>query len=121
MKNLRGLSITLALGLTTTALAQGTDPYGTMLISENHDTITVNGSVLENSKVIEDNGTKMIPLRAICEALGFEVTWNNEARRIEIIKMPAYITLTPDEDGYTFAKTAPIQLGKAPFLRDDRT
>ena len=121
MKNLRGLSIAISLGLATTAMAQGTDPYGTMLISENYNTITVNGSVLEDSKVIEDNGTKMIPLRAICEALGFEVTWNNEARRIELIKLPAYITLTPDSDGYTFAKTAPIQLGKAPILKDDRT
>ena len=121
MKNLKGLSLVLALGMASTALAQNTDPYGTMLISENHDTITVNGSVLEGSKVIEDNGTKMIPLRAICEALGFEVTWNNEARRIELIKMPAYITLTPDADGYTFAKTAPIQLGKAPILKDNRT
>ena len=121
MKKLRGLSILLALGLTTTALAQGTDPYGTMLISENYDTITVNGSVLEGSKVIEDDGTKMIPLRAICEALGFEVIWNDEARRIELVKLPAYITLTPDQDGYTFARTAPIQLGKAPILKDDRT
>ena len=121
MKKLRGLTMVLALGLATTALAQGTDPYGTMLISENYDTITVNGSVLEGSKVIEDNGTKMIPLRAICEALGFEVTWNDEARRIELIKMPSYITLTPDQDGYTFAKTAPIQLGKAPILKENRT
>jgi len=122
MKNLRGLTMVMALGMAATALANGgADPYGTMLISENYDTITVNGTVLEDAKVIEDDGVKMIPLRAICENLGFEVTWNDEARRIELIKMPSYITLTPDEDGYTFAKTAPMQLGKAPVIVEDRT
>lgn len=133
MRKLRGLTMVMALGMAVsgTAMAEGENvgvsggdpknPYGTMLISENYDVITVNGVVLEGAKIIEDEGTKMIPLRAICEALDFEVTWNDEARRIELIKMPAYITLTPDEDGYTFAKTAPMKLGKAPIMRENRT
>lgn len=126
MKKMRGLALVLALGVaaSVTAMAQNRpteDPYATMLISENHDVITVNGVALEGAKILEDEGIKMLPLRAICEALDFEVVWNGEARRIELVKLPVYITLTPDEDGYTFARTAPMLLGKAPLLKEGTT
>lgn len=109
----------MALGVATTALANGAEKQ--FAAPENNNAIIVNGNVLSGAKAVVHNGTKMIPLRAICEELGFEVTWNNDSRKIELKNIPAYITLTPDADGYTFAKTAPMQLGKAPVIIEDRT
>ena len=63
----------------------------------------------------------MIPLRMVAEALGYKVTWNEEAERVELERLPHWITLKPGEDAYTFAKTAPMPLGKAPELVNDTT
>ncbi len=92
-----------------------------MLISENPDSqIYVNETLIDKTtKTVGD--TQFLPLRAICEALGFEVQWIEESRTIEIVKLPVYITCSPDRDGYTFAKTAPMLLGSAPTLIDDLT
>ena len=83
--------------------------------------IYINNTALENVKIQKSNDTVMLPLRSICESLGFEVNWIDESRTIELVKMPIYITCSPDQDGYTFAKTAPQLLGSAPQLIDDVT
>lgn len=63
-------------------------------------------------------GTVMVPLRAIAEALGYEVTWNNESRSITLGED---ISLTIDEDNYISKENAPIQLGTAPELTEEKT
>ncbi len=83
-------------------------------------TLFVNGNDTGAKLYVEEN-TVMLPLRALCEHLGFEVIWQEEAKRIELVKMPIYITCTPFEDGYTFSRTAPMMLGTAPKLINDRT
>ena len=92
-----------------------------MLISENPESqIYVNDVLLDKTtKTVGE--TQFLPLRAICEALGFTVEWIDESRTIEIVNLPMYITCSPDYDGYTFAKTAPMLLGSAPTLIDDVT
>jgi len=84
------------------------------------NTLFVNGNDTGAKLYTEDN-TVMLPLRALCEHLGFEVIWQEEAKKIELVKMPIYITCTPFEDGYTFSRTAPLMLGTAPKLINDRT
>lgn len=108
MKKLIGITMAAALAFSTavTASADGN--------------ITVNGKNIDKT-YIENGGVKMIPLRAVCESLGFTVDWDGEARKIEISKLPMYITCSPDKDGYTFAKTAPQLLGTAPVLQDGTT
>lgn len=108
MKKLIGITMAAALAFSTavTASADGN--------------ITVNGKNIDKT-YIENGGVKMIPLRAVCESLGFTVDWDGEARKIEISKLPMYITCSPDKDGYTFAKTAPQLLGTAPVLKDGTT
>lgn len=86
----------------------------------------VNGKAIENAQALElknDNGenTLFVPVRAICENLGFTVEWNDEARRVELTNLPSYITFYADKDGYTFAKTAAMPLGAKPQIVDDRT
>ena len=108
MKKLIGITMAAALAFSAavTARADGN--------------ITVNGKNIDKT-YIENGGVKMIPLRAVCESLGFTVDWDGEARKIEISKLPMYITCSPDKDGYTFAKTAPQLLGTAPVLQDGTT
>ena len=89
--------------------------------AQSENKIYVNGNVLKNAEVKKVDDTSFLPLRAICEDLGFEVNWINESRTIELVKMPIYITCSPDRDGYTFARTAPMLLGSAPVLIDDTT
>ncbi len=93
-----------------------------MLISANNPSqIYVNDTLLENATIHTADDKQFLPLRAICEALGFTVNWINESRTIEIVDLPLYVTCSPDRDGYTFARTAPMLLGSAPLLIDDTT
>ena len=108
MKKLIGITMAAALAFSTAVTASA------------NGKITVNGKNIDKT-YIENGGVKMIPLRAVCESLGFTVDWDGEARKIEISKLPMYITCSPDKDGYTFAKTAPQLLGTAPVLKDGTT
>ncbi len=83
--------------------------------------IYVNGAPLANATTYESEGYTMVPVRAISEALGITVNWDATAGRVELVKTPLYVTFTPGVDGYTFARTAPMKVGKAPELTDSLT
>lgn len=83
--------------------------------------ITVNGAELDAPDYFTKNDTVMFPLRAIAEALGFDVEWQGETGTIVLTRGPVYITLSAFEDGYTFSKTAPVKLGVAPILTEGTT
>jgi len=79
--------------------------------------------IVENKKIeapaaYESNqGVVMVPLRAIAEALGYEVVWNNETQSVMVGKD---IFLTIGKDGYTVGEDI-IKLGAAPELTEERT
>lgn len=84
--------------------------------------INVNSEDVEAPAPFEnEEGTLMIPLRALTEKLGFEVQWIGETGTIILTKGPVYITMSAFEDGYTFSKTAPMLLGTKPILIDGVT
>ncbi len=80
----------------------------------------VNGVVL-NADTYVDGENLMLPLRAICEALGYEVGYDAKTTMISLVKGAHYITMYPTKDEYTFSKMAPMSLGIAPQLVDNRT
>ncbi len=82
--------------------------------------IFVNGTML-NADTYVDGDNVMLPLRAICEALGYEVGYDNESTMISLTRGAHYITMYPTKDEYTFSKMAPVALGIAPQLVDGRT
>ncbi len=84
-------------------------------------TVNVNGEDIEAKTYVSNDGISMIPLRAVCEKLGFTVTWESDSNRIILEKTPLYITMYTSEDGYTFAKTAPMKLGTPPVLIEGTT
>lgn len=89
-----------------------------VLISEAPEkAIIVNGQKIE-ADYLEDGENIMIPVRKVCEALGFTVTWDSETNGVVVEKMPQYCTFNIYEDGYTFARTAPIMLGSKPVVKD---
>ncbi len=91
------------------------------VFAANDAALVINGETVEGAKVVTKDEMVFVPVRALCEALGMEVLWDNDAELVTIAKMPIYVTFSPTEDAYTFAKTAPMQLGSAPFLQNDRT
>lgn len=107
--------------IATTAAAAIVTSIASMASAKEANNIYINGTLSENSQIEVINDKKFIPLRAICETLGFDVEWQNDSRTIVISSLPVYITCSPDYDGYTFARTAPMLLGDAPVIINDST
>ncbi len=82
------------------------------------DIIVNNNKIEAPAAYINEQGTVMLPLRAISEALGFDVTWNSKLKSITLGKG---ISLTIGKDYYIYMKTSPIQLGTAPTIVNERT
>lgn len=83
-------------------------------------TVSVNGNLLANATVYESESDHvMLPIRAVAEELGFTVGW--DAGRVTLTKGAVYATFAVGEDGYTFAKTAPMTIGQAPELVNEKT
>jgi len=81
--------------------------------------IVVDGVVIEApAPYVKDDGVVMVPLRAVAEAMNFNVTWEEETQSIMLGNS---ISLSIGKDYYTYAKMAPIELGTAPELMDDHT
>ncbi len=79
--------------------------------------VAINGTAVENSSVMEENGNTYISVRPIAEALGLNVEWIGETKTVIISNGgPLYITFSIGENGYTFAKTAPMPLSGAPVI-----
>lgn len=87
----------------------------------------VNGKAMQLDSYTTENGTLMVPVRALAEALGFKVTWNNGAVNINNGKMQCdlrigeenYFVYTAIKDAV--GMSAPFALGSAPVLKNDKT
>ena len=87
----------------------------------------VNGKAMQLDSYTTENGTLMVPVRALAEALGFKVTWNNGEVNINDGEMQCdlcigeeqYVVYTAIKDAA--GMSAPFTLGSAPVLKDDKT
>lgn len=107
--------------IATATAAASVIAVASMAAAQENDKLYINGTLSENGSIEVVGEKKYLPLRAICEGLGFDVEWDDASRKIIISSIPVYITCSPDRDGYTFAKTAPMLLGEAPKLINDKT
>lgn len=73
----------------------------------NGEQITAPAAFVYNQDVV------MVPLRAIAEALGYEVKWIANTKEI---KLGHNVSLQVGQDSYLYAQTDPIELGAAPAL-----
>lgn len=93
-------------------------------------TITVNGKNI-NAEVYTEDGspeTILVPVRTICEELGFKVEWNPEEKTVFLDNGEMNATLTIDEDLYFTAPSIEgllgaslFSLGVAPTIIDNTT
>ncbi|MEG6615025.1 copper amine oxidase N-terminal domain-containing protein [Peptococcaceae bacterium 1198_IL3148] len=80
--------------------------------------------VVNNEKIeapaayTNEQGTVMVPLRAIADALALDVQWDDQLKSIILDKG---ISLKVGEDNYLYMGNTPIQLGTAPALVEGTT
>ena len=87
----------------------------------------VNGKAMQLDSYTTENGTLMVPVRALAEALGFKLTWNNGEVNINDGEMQCdlrigeenYFVYTAIKD--VIGMSAPFTLGSAPVLKNDKT
>ncbi len=84
--------------------------------------MSVDGALIEKSETIEIEGHDYFPVRAVAEAMGLSVEWQGDTKTVVLTNGgPLYITFRIGENGYTFAKTAPMPSVGAPVLSDGKT
>lgn len=78
--------------------------------------IVVEQKIIEApSAYVTENDVIMVPLRAIAEALGYQVTWEQDT---QTVRLNSAISLEVGRDYYVYMRMAPIELGTAPQLKD---
>ena len=82
-----------------------------------HPTAIVNGNVLTVTPIMRNNRT-LVPLRAIAEAFGVEVSWQGELQQITIYTPSGNVYLTV---GNTTVRGADIVLDVAPIVENGVT
>lgn len=90
--------------------------------------ITVNGKAIEASAK-KENDLVMVPLRAVGEALGYNVTWNQAEQSANLNNGENQTTVTLGMDQYTYVTavegrvgmSAPQSLGAAPVMEEPGT
>jgi len=100
-----------------------------VLVFENIEYIELNGEVVVNNEIlegaaapfwqeIEDGYEVMVPLRAVAEALGYDVNWDETLRSIRLgVAIHVWVGNTEAHVG----RMAPIELSTAPVIVDDLT
>lgn len=84
--------------------------------------VKVDGETIQNaSGYINNKRTTMLPLRAISERLGYNVSYKKAAKTIELTRGPHWIVVKQNEDSYHFGKMAPQQLGTIPEVMNGTT
>ncbi len=93
---------------------------GSVFADEAAKQVVLNGEGVGEAIVCE--GVDYVPARAVAEACGLNVEWIGETKTVVLTNGgPIYITFSIGENGYTFAKTAPMKYSGAPVLENATT
>lgn len=92
-------------------------------------TVTINNEKVDltNKAPFEENGIVMVPLRAMAEKLGYEITWEEDTQGIHLDDGITNTTIYIGKDVYYTASSfaigmsAPSPIGAAPVLVNDLT
>ncbi len=105
---------TLLLLITCVGLASVTNVFAeTQLINEMPLSISIETQVIE--------GITMIPLRKTIETFGFELTWHEATKRVDLSKGPLWTSIAIGENAYFRQKMAPWALSSAPIILNGHT
>lgn len=82
--------------------------------------LVVNGTDI-HVDVQNINGHQILPVRAIAEAMGLEVEWDNDLRAVTVGTVPMGVNFRIDVDSYNKSRMTPFTFGQAPVLVGDKT
>ncbi|MCL2436804.1 MAG: copper amine oxidase N-terminal domain-containing protein [Clostridiales bacterium] len=127
---LEGRLLTITYGIVALSYPGQTWPTDIIIMDEDTvdpgtgDELPLNGEIVVNGVIIEasapylNGDVVMVPVRAIAEALGYDVHWIQETRGV---RLGVATNLWIGQDRYEVARMAPITLGTAPELTEGRT
>lgn len=89
------------------------------------ETVILNGKEFKTAEIAEmafqQDGAYFLPVRAICEAAGLEVVWDDGLKAVTVGTVPMGVTFNIGVNSYTKARMAHQTLSAAPILVNDRT
>lgn len=108
-------------GGTVGGFNRGQRPQGNKNFNNREITVLNNGKKMEfDTNPIINNGTTLVPMRAIFEAFGMDVSWDDETRTVTAKNNSLIITLTVGSE--TADKNGEkITLNTAPVISNQRT
>ncbi len=123
MKKLSGRQLIVYYDMATKSIPAQTNPTRIVVLDREQEImemdIVVQGAVIEGPQAFENpDGTIMVPIRAIAEALGYEVQWENATRKVLVGNVSSFQI---DVNAYAFAKMMPMELAAAPVIVNDRS
>ncbi|MCH5185226.1 MAG: copper amine oxidase N-terminal domain-containing protein [Oscillospiraceae bacterium] len=77
--------------------------------------IVVNGEDRYDN-VITFNGNLMLPVRAICEKLGYTVTWDGELQAVKVSGADTEVSFTIGSNVYNVSNSEPMYLSVSPII-----
>lgn len=114
-------------GVSTRSIPAQTTPTKIIVLNKKQalvEDISSMEIVVDNHKIdgptayLDEEGTVMVPLRAVAEQLGYKVTWEAKSQSV---RLGHGISVTIGKDYYVYMRTAPIELGTAPTLNNGVT
>lgn len=76
--------------------------------------ISANGAEAFDVTLVEINGRQMLPVRAVSEALGLEVGYDDALQAVTVGTVPMGVNFNIGKDAYNKARMTPFALGQAP-------
>lgn len=83
-------------------------------VTEVTNRISANGGEAFDITLVEINGRQMLPVRAVSEALGLEVSYSDELQAVTVGTVPMGVNFNIGADSYNKARMTPFTLGQAP-------
>ena len=90
-----------------------------VILKNNAKEIYVDGKKVDN--VIYEDGIALLPVRKICEDLGYTVEWDDANKAITVGTVQMGVNFRIGENKYAKSKMAAFTLSKAPVVIDEKT
>lgn|GEM_PF-1605262 len=119
MKQIWTLFLVLGLSLSGLSFADN-EAVPAKMVEETgeEDVIVIQNVSLENS--FEERGKAIyLPLKAVSEALGYQVLWYPEDKHVELVKGAQFISLKTTENWFSYSKMAPVALSESAYISEE--
>ena len=113
---LKGKNLAVLYTFTTRSIPAQTSPVS-ITVLDAMDIVVDEMKIEAPATYIKEDGTIMVPVRAVAEALGYEVGWDYKTRQITLNDEISFVL---HEDSYSLLEKSTVQLGVDSELIDGR-